>query len=335
MRVPQPPQPHEDECEDGGPAQQSVVAVDEERHEPVGPFGVAAREMGIGGRLAGEVGRIRRQPAVERLVNGNEERRAEARHLGRADREGAPPSAPQRAKCEVADHESGRHELRPKPRQDAEQREAAERLTRAWARAEPQREQGGPRQAGGGAELRVDGGPIGDEGGRQPDRERRAEGPRVGRDSHRQPVAEGHRQRRHRCQEELDTVRAADGEGGSNECREADAVRLVEPPVGCLAVLVERVGVEARVGARRVLVGHVDVAVLHERLRREQVVRLVAGVVGVSEGMKPEGGRVGSEQQQEEGGGPSHRGQQPSCRAMIICWTSSVPSPIVRIFASR
>ena len=28
-------------------------------------------------------------------------------------------------------------------------------------------------------------------------------------------------------------------------------------------------------------------------------------------------------------------GQAPSARAMTICWTSSVPSPIVRIFASR
>jgi hypothetical protein len=34
-------------------------------------------------------------------------------------------------------------------------------------------------------------------------------------------------------------------------------------------------------------------------------------------------------------GGVQLAGYAPSARAMTICWTSSVPSPIVRILASR
>ena len=56
-------------------------------------------------------------------------------------------------------------------------------------------------------------------------------------------------------------MRAAERVGGGDEQREADAVRLVQPPLGLLAVLVELVGVEVGVGARGVLVVHVHVAV--------------------------------------------------------------------------
>ena len=46
----------EGEREHGGPAEQAVVAVDEEGHQAVGPVEVAAGEGGVGGRLAGVVG---------------------------------------------------------------------------------------------------------------------------------------------------------------------------------------------------------------------------------------------------------------------------------------
>ncbi len=85
----------------------------------------------------------------------------------------------------------------------------------------------------------------------------------------------------------------------------------------------------------RVLVAQVDVAVVDQRLRRQQVVRLVAGVSGPRPTPgSPSVARVDREQQQPEGGERTASGA-PSARAMTICCTSSVPSPMVRIFASR
>jgi len=78
-------------------------------------------------------------------------------------------------------------------------------------------------------------------------------------------------------------------------------VRLVQPALGLAAVAVELVRVEVGVAARRELVQHVDVAVVDERVRREQVVRLVAAVVGAPEGIEPERGGVDAEQEQPEG----------------------------------
>ena len=43
MRVPQPPEPDEGQREHGRPAQQPVLAVDEERHQAVAALEVAAR----------------------------------------------------------------------------------------------------------------------------------------------------------------------------------------------------------------------------------------------------------------------------------------------------
>jgi hypothetical protein len=83
-------------------------------------------------------------------------------------------------------------------------------------------------------------------------------------------------------------------------------VRLVERAVGAPAVLVEVVGIEARVGALGVLVRNVDVAVVQQRLGGEQVVRLVPGVVGVAEGIEAERGGVDAEEQEPEGEGAPH-----------------------------
>ena len=43
----------------------------------------------------------------------------------------------------------------------------------------------------------------------------------------------------------------------------------------------------------------------------------------------------GGDEREPERQRPPDRGHAPSARAMTICWTSSVPSPMVRIFASR
>jgi len=93
-------------------------------------------------------------------------------------------------------------------------------------------------------------------------------------------------------------VRARDQVGGEDEEREADAVGLVQAALGGHAVLVELVGVEGGVGLGHVLVGHVHVAVALERLGREEVVGLVAAVVGVAEGVEAEGRGVDAEEEQ-------------------------------------
>jgi hypothetical protein len=66
------------------------------------------------------------------------------------------------------------------------------------------------------------------------------------------------------------------------------------------------VGVELGVGALPVLVAHVHVAVVDDRVGREQVVRLVARVVGAGERVEPERGGVDAEEQQPEGKGATH-----------------------------
>jgi hypothetical protein len=80
-------------------------------------------------------------------------------------------------------------------------------------------------------------------------------------------------------------------------------VRFVETPLGLLAVPVEVVRIEVRVGPRGVLIPDVDVAVVQQRLRGEQVMRLVTPVVRVAERIEAERGRVDAEQQQPEGEG--------------------------------
>jgi hypothetical protein len=95
-------------------------------------------------------------------------------------------------------------------------------------------------------------------------------------------------------------VRAADVVGGRDQRGEARAVGLVQPAVGLWhPVPVERVGVELAIGARAVLVGHVEVAVRDERVRGEQVVGFVAGVVRAAEGVQADGRRVCGEEDGE------------------------------------
>jgi len=72
------------------------------------------------------------------------------------------------------------------------------------------------------------------------------------------------------------------------------------------------VGIELGVGAARVLVAHVYVAVLDDRLRRQEVVRLVAGVIRPAERRQPERRGVDAEEEQPEGEGATHRAPHPS-----------------------
>ena len=85
--------PDEDEREEGRPAEQAILAVHEQGHEPVGAVGVARREGGVGGGLAGVVGGVGGGAAVDRLVDGDVEDPAEERHLHRPHREGTPARA--------------------------------------------------------------------------------------------------------------------------------------------------------------------------------------------------------------------------------------------------
>ena len=83
---------------------------------------------------------------------------------------------------------------------------------------------------------------------------------------------------------------------------------FVQPPHRLHTLRLEHQGVEGGVLARRVLVEHVEIAVLDQRLGSQQVVRLVAAVVGAGEGVEPERPGVHREQQEpEEGGARPHR----------------------------
>jgi hypothetical protein len=84
-------------------------------------------------------------------------------------------------------------------------------------------------------------------------------------------------------------------------------MRLVQPALGPPALAVQLVRIEVGVRALLVLVEDVHVAVLDDRLRGQQVVRLVARVVGVPEGREPESCCVDAEEEQPEGEGATHR----------------------------
>ena len=307
VRVPQPPQSREGEHEHRRPAQQPVLAVDEECHQPVGALEVAARKVRAGGALAGRVGGVRRRAAVERLVEGHVERHREQRQLHGPHGQGPARRPPERARRHCADHQPRRHELCAEPRQRSQQRETQERLNPDDPLAEAQRQQRRARERRARRQLGVDGSPVGQERRAQPDGERGAERPRVGCGPQRQPVAERHGESGDRREEQLHSLRASDRVGRRDQQREADPVRLVQPTLGGASLAPQLVGIELGVRVVGVLVEHVHVAVLDDRLRGQQVVRLVAAVLRRAERVQPQRRRVGGEQQQPEGEGATHR----------------------------
>jgi hypothetical protein len=315
QRAPQPPEPGEGEGEHRRPAQQAVLAVEEQGDQAVHAVEVAARERGVGGALPGDLRRVGRRTAVEGLVEAHVQRDAEERQLHGADRERAPAGPPQRPGGERPDHEARQHELRAEPGKRPEQGEAGEGVAPARPPVEPEREQRGAGERRAGAQLGVDRARVGEERWAQPNRDRGPDRPGIGRHVEREPVGERHREGGDRGEEELHALLASHRVGRQDEEREADPVGLVEAPLGLLAVALELVGIEAPVSALGVLVPHVHVAVVHERLRSEQVVRLVSAVVRVAEGVEAERGRVGAEQDQPEGERAPHERRPLSSRA--------------------
>ena len=307
MGAPQPPQAREGQHEQRRPAQQPVVAIEEQGDQPVGALQVAARRVGVGRALAGYVRGVRRGAAVERLVERHVERHREERQFDGSDRERPPLRPPELARCHRGDHHAGRHELGAEPRQGAEQRETQERVHPNYALVEAQGQQRGARECGARGELGVDRAAVGHEWRAEPHRERGSECPRVGCHAQRKPVRQRQRQRGDRSEEQLHSLRAADGIRRRDQEWKADAMWLVQPALGPASVAVEFVRIEAGVGALGVLVEHVDVAVLDDRLGGQQVVRLVAAVVGGAERVQAQRGRVGGEQQEPEGEGATHR----------------------------
>ena len=303
VQQPRAEQPHD---EDRGPAQQPEVAVEEQRRQAVDPADIVERLAGLGRRLALEVGRVRRRAPVQALVDAHVEGGGEQGELDAADRKQRAAGAPQRPDRKSADHEAGWDELEPEPGQGADQRKAAEGGAARRPRLEARGEQCRPGQRGRRRDLRVDGASVRDQRGGDADREGRPERPGVRRHPQRKEICQGHAQRRQRRHQQLHALRSCGGEGGRHEQREAGAVWLVEAPVRCAAVPVELVGVEVAVVAVAVAIRDVEVAVVDQRLRGEQVVRLVAAVVRVPEDVKPEGRRVDGEQQDPQRGRPRH-----------------------------
>jgi hypothetical protein len=316
-RAPQPPQPGEREREDGRPAQQPVRAVHEQRHQSVGALQVAARKGRAGRAFPGRVGGVWRGPAVDRLVDRHEQPDREQRQLDRPHCEGSAPRAPDRPRREHADHDARHRELGSQPRQSAEEQEAQRRVPPRHPRVQSHRQQRGSRQHRRRAELGVHGRAVGQERRAEPDRQRRAERPGIRRHAQREPVGERHREGGDRREEELHRLRPAERVGRRDQQREAHPVRLVQAPVRLPPVRSQLVRVERRVGAVRVLVEQVDVAVVRDRLGGEQVVRLVAAVVRARERVEPQRRGVDAEQQQPEGEGATHPAPHPSHEPLV------------------
>ena len=324
VRAPQPPEPSEGQHKHRSPAQQPVLAVDEQRYEPVDALQISARKVGLGAALPGRVGGIGRGAAVERLVEGHVEGHGEQRELHRPHSQRPAPRPPQLARGEGADQHARGDELGSQPRQRAEQREAHERLHANDARAEVQGQQRCARERGPRGELGVDGAAVGHEWRAEPDRERGAERPRVWCRSQREPVSERHRESGDRGEKQLHALHAADPMGRREQQWEADAVRLVQAALRRASVAVEVVRIELGVCAGGVLVEHVHVAVLDDRLGGQQIVRLVAAVIRGAERVQPKRGRVGGEQQQPEGEGATHRRRTLARKApgYVTIWSS-------------
>ena len=83
-------------------------------------------------------------------------------------------------------------------------------------------------------------------------------------------------------------------------------MRLVQLSVRLAAVGAELVRVEVRVRALVVLVEHVHVAVVDDRVGRQEVVRLVAAVIGAPERLESDRRGVDAEEEQPEGEGATH-----------------------------
>jgi hypothetical protein len=211
-----------------------------------------------------------------------------------------------------ADHQPGNGKLRTKPRKRAEQGEAGEGLRPGGPLSHPQRQKRRAREACRARQLGIHGGAVREQRGREPAHKRGADRPRIRRYPQSEKVRQGARQRSDRRKEHLDRLGAADRERRGDQYRQADAVRLVERAVHRPPVAVEHVGIEGVVGAQAELVLHIEIAVVDERLRREQVVGLVAAVVRAAEGVKPERGHVRGEQDQpDERGAPLHAAPRP------------------------
>ncbi len=154
--------------------------VDHQGDEAVGALEVAAREVGVRGGLTGHVGGVGRRPSVERLVDSHVQREAEPGKLGRAERERAPLRAQQRAERKGAHHDPRRHELRAKPGEGAEQREAGKRIAPGHPLVQADRKQRGPRERGSCGQLGVDRAAVGEKGRREPEGQGRPERPGIG-----------------------------------------------------------------------------------------------------------------------------------------------------------
>jgi len=232
---------------------------------------------------------------------------------------------PYRARREGTDHDAAGHELRPEPRERPEEKEAQGGLPERHAHVQPHGEQRRPRERGRRGELRVHRGGVRQERRAQTDRNSRGHRPRIGRHAQRQPVRQRDRQCGDGGQKQLDGLRASERERGGDQQREAQTVRLVQPSIGLPPVRPQLVRIELPVRPLGVLVAHVDVAVVDERLRGQQVVRLVAAVIRAAERVQPERRGVDAEQQQPEREGATHRAPHPS-RARSTAPYSRTPS---------
>ena len=273
------PQAEQGQRQHGRPAQQAVVAVDPQRDDAVCALEVADRERGVGGVVA----RVGGRAVVERLVHAHVGGDAEERQLDRADRQKRPPLRPHARHRERRNHHARRQELGAEPRQRTHEREAGHAVAAPNPLVQAQRQQDRTRQRGGGGRLRIDGGAVRQHRRRQTECKRRPEGPRIGHHAQRQPVGDRDRQGGQRGHQQLDRGRPSQRIGGDYQEREAGAVRFVQHPIAHLAVHVQLVRIEVVVLALAVVVEHVQVAVLDDRMGRQEVVRLVAAVLGVAE----------------------------------------------------
>jgi len=304
-----------------GPAQQAQPRVHEQRDQPRRAFEVV-QALHSARVHPWRVDRVGRQPAVQGLVDGDPEGHREEGELRAADGEQAAPHPPQVAGGNESDQRGRREVLHPQPRHEAEQGEQHERLAARDPIVLTQGEQGRAGQADAGRELGQHRGGVHQQRRRETHGGGRAEGPGVGHDAQRQAVAQADRQGGDGGEQQRRTRRPCYREGRSYQQRHPDPRGLEQLTLALLADRPHRCGLVVAVGALAQVVEDVEVAVLDQRLRREQDVRLVAREARRALGLEAGRQGVGEKEPGEEEGaaaqGAAHA--RPGPDAAVHVW---------------
>ena len=286
-------------------------------------------------RATGHVGDGRREAAEQLVVDRHEHHRREQQHLDDDEHGEAARAAAQPVHHRQRDDRARQRVRQPEPRQDRERDRRARDPADARQLAHAQRQQRRERQQRGGRQLGRDGRRVGERRRRQPAGERRRARPRLGHDAPRDRAAEANASAAIAAISSCTASGPPSAVGGRDQQREADPVRLVGLAVGQPAVALERVRVPVAVGARRVLVAQVDVAIADDRLGRQQVVGLVAAVLRRAERVQADRRGIRREQDEPDCGVAAHGLHDRGCavRPPPVAGSQPMRGPLPRLVA--